>query len=174
MLTRRKQNRQKRNAAEFNSTVAGINSPGDQTGTVGVAKPVVLSGAELVGLTQLKPLPKGLSLKPVSESEWIVEGAPEEPGVTEVELQAEGAAEVLNSVHFSWTVAAAEKEPPPPPAPPTRDGHSDDLPRGRLLGRQGELLGTDLVALDVQHPVAAGRPADPRGDRHHLCGAKDR
>jgi hypothetical protein len=105
---------------KFKWTVAGINNPGPQLGTVGVVVSLPITGAGLQELTLAKPLPAGLSLEKVSEAEWRVVGTPKEAGKLEVELHGEDASKALPSALFTWTIAEAEKAPPP--TPPSASG----------------------------------------------------
>jgi hypothetical protein len=104
---------------EFAWTVAGINNPGTQAGTVGLAVSLPITGAGLKVLTVAKPLPAGLSLEKVSEAEWLVVGTPKEAGKLEVEIQGEDTPKALPPALFTWTIAEAVA---PPPAPPSATG----------------------------------------------------
>ncbi len=93
-------------------TLPTLEKPANQTSTVGKAiTAVVVKGTTLVSVTA-KELPAGLELNKVSETEWLISGAPTTAKVSTVTLEAtnkEGGA--ATPVNFKWTVKEAEAAP---------------------------------------------------------------
>ena len=91
----------------------GIENPGAQEAVVGATVAAPVKGAGLHELGLGKPLPEGLTLEKVSETEWKIVGKPAKSGVSEVELTGENAAkEALTPVKFTFTVGAVNKPAP--------------------------------------------------------------
>lgn len=102
---------------------ATLTTPGPQTGVVGTPLLLAVTGSGLHELTAA-PLPPGLELVAVSETEWDIEGTPTAPGTTTTTLEATNpAGTATEPSSFGWTIAAASTPPPPStPQPPTATG----------------------------------------------------
>jgi len=96
-----------RGAGTVSPAAVGIFNPGSMQGIVGTPLEERIKGSEMKTLTALKPLPPGLKLEGpfASETEWRIVGTPTTPGVSEVELQAENAAnETSAPISFTFTI----------------------------------------------------------------------
>ncbi|HEX4436777.1 MAG TPA: hypothetical protein VH061_08270 [Solirubrobacteraceae bacterium] len=108
---------------EFTWTIyapAAIATPGPQTGSVGSPLSLALTGSDLHEL-MAAPLPPGLKLVPVSETEWDIVGTPTAAGTTTTTLEAENPAGTATApADFEWTIGEASS--PPAPQPPAATG----------------------------------------------------